>query len=60
MMELFAEDCQYHDMIYAKPFTGKDQLREFFNKFSSTLAKDLKFVIDGISGGDPNNTGVKW
>jgi len=60
IMELFADDCEYHDMIYADPFTGKEQIRAFFAKFSSTISKDLQFVVDGISGGDPNNTGVKW
>ena len=60
IMELFADDCEYHDMIYADPFTGKEQIRAFFAKFSSTISKDLQFVVDGISGGDPNNTGVQW
>ncbi len=60
IMELFADECEYHDMIYADPFTGKEQIRAFFAKFSSTISKDLQFVVDGISGGDPNNTGVKW
>ncbi len=60
IMELFADDCEYHDMIYADPFTGKEQIRAFFAKFSSTISKDLQFVVDGISGVDPNNTGVKW
>ena len=60
IMELFADNCEYHDMSYADPFRGREDIRAFFAKFSSTIDKDLQFVIDGISGGDPNNTGVKW
>ena len=60
IMELFADQCEYHDMIYADPFTGREEIRSFFNKFSSALSSDLQFVVDGISGGDPHNTGVKW
>lgn len=60
IMDLFADDCEYHDMIYANPFTGREQIRAFFTKFSTTVSKDLQFVVDGISGGDPNSTGVKW
>lgn len=60
IMDLFAEHCEYHDMIYADPFTGREEIRAFFSKFSSALSSDLQFVVDGITGGDPHNTGVKW
>lgn len=60
IMDLFADHCEYHDMIYADPFIGREAIRAFFSKFSSTLSSDLQFVVDGISGGDPHNTGVKW
>ena len=60
LMDLFAEDCEYHDMIYSEPFHGKEETRAFFAKCSKILSTDLKFVVDGISGKDPNSTGVKW
>ena len=53
LMDLFAEDCEYHDMIYAEPFHGKAETQAFF-------AKDLQFVIDNMSDNDPYTTGVKW
>ncbi|KAL3161634.1 hypothetical protein ABBQ32_010489 [Trebouxia sp. C0010 RCD-2024] len=46
IMELFADQCEYHDMIYADPFTGREEIRSFFSKFSSALSSDLQFVVD--------------
>ena len=60
LMDLFAEDCEYHDMIYAEPFHGKAETQAFFAKCSRLLSKDLQFVIDDMSDNDPYTTGVKW
>lgn len=60
LMQLFAEDCEYHDMIYAQPFKGHEAVRAFFTKCGQIIPSDCKFAIDAITDGDSRCVGVKW
>ncbi|KAK9828791.1 hypothetical protein WJX72_002086 [[Myrmecia] bisecta] len=60
IMGLMADNCEYHDMIYAEAFRGKREVRAFFDKAVATIPSDLKFRIDAISDHDPRFVGLKW
>ncbi|CAM6021899.1 unnamed protein product [Sphagnum balticum] len=57
---LFAEDCVYEDLVFPKPFSGRQAILEFFQKFMDSVGPELEFRIDDISSGDPSATGVVW
>ncbi|CAM6075963.1 unnamed protein product [Sphagnum tenellum] len=58
--ELFAEDSVYEDLVFPKPFSGRQAILEFFQKFMDSVGPELEFRIDDISSGDPSATGVVW
>lgn len=55
-----ADDCVYEDLIYSAPFRGKEAIRGHFKRVLDAIPDDLVFVIDDISKGDPNATGMIW
>eukprot|EP00897_Mesotaenium_endlicherianum_P004093 jgi/Mesen1/3711/ME000202S02799 len=55
-----AEDCIYEDMIYSKPFTGREAIKSFFTKVLNLVPEDFVFVIDDISPGDTVAVGMVW
>ncbi|XP_050217530.1 uncharacterized protein LOC126668366 [Mercurialis annua] len=58
--ELIAEKCVYEDLIFPRPFVGRQAILEFFNKFIDSIGKELQFVIDDISAEDSLAIGVTW
>ncbi|TVU04327.1 hypothetical protein EJB05_50093 [Eragrostis curvula] len=57
---LIAEECVYEDLVFPRPFVGRDQIIGFFGEFMGTISPDLQFVIDDISGEDSVAVGVTW
>lgn len=58
--DLIAEDCVYEDLVFPRPFSGRQAILEFFSKFTDAVGSDLQFVIDDISSEDPVCVGVTW
>ncbi|KAH7568317.1 hypothetical protein ACOSP7_009148 [Xanthoceras sorbifolium] len=58
--ELIAEKCVYEDLIFPRPFVGRQAILEFFKKFIDSISADLQFVIDDISSEDSSAVGVTW
>ncbi|KAH7276646.1 hypothetical protein KP509_39G016200 [Ceratopteris richardii] len=58
--ELFAEDCIYDDLVFPKPFMGREAIVDFFSKFMTAIGPDLQFVVEDISRKDPYCVGVTW
>ncbi|GAQ86246.1 hypothetical protein KFL_002780100 [Klebsormidium nitens] len=59
-MSFISEDCRYEDMIYTKPFVGRQAIRAFFEEQTSFFKDGLDFVIDEISGGSSDSCGLTW
>eukprot|EP00252_Welwitschia_mirabilis_P019225 TRINITY_DN4393_c0_g1_i1.p1 TRINITY_DN4393_c0_g1~~TRINITY_DN4393_c0_g1_i1.p1 ORF type:complete len:234 (-),score=34.08 TRINITY_DN4393_c0_g1_i1:344-1045(-) len=57
---LLADNCVYEDLVYPKPFVGKQSIMDFFKKFTDNTSMDLRFVIDDISREDSSAAGVMW
>ncbi|GAB2286642.1 hypothetical protein Dimus_021035 [Dionaea muscipula] len=57
---LIAENCVYEDLIFPRPFTGRQAILKFFKKFTDSISTDLQFVIDNISDEDSSAVGVTW
>ncbi|PAN31656.1 hypothetical protein PAHAL_5G435100 [Panicum hallii] len=57
---LIAEGCVYEDLVFPRPFVGRDRVIGFFGEFMGTISADLQFVIDDISAEDPAAVGVTW
>ncbi|CAO2185170.1 unnamed protein product [Urochloa humidicola] len=57
---LIAEGCVYEDLVFPRPFVGRDQIVGFFGEFIGTISPDLQFVIDDISDEDSAAVGVTW
>ncbi|CAL4964517.1 unnamed protein product [Urochloa decumbens] len=57
---LIAEGCVYEDLVFPRPFVGRDQIVGFFGEFMGTISPDLQFVIDDISDEDSAAVGVTW
>uniref|UniRef100_A0A7N0U7B7 SnoaL-like domain-containing protein n=1 Tax=Kalanchoe fedtschenkoi TaxID=63787 RepID=A0A7N0U7B7_KALFE len=60
VVDLIARDCVYEDLVFPKPFVGREAILEFFDKFMNTISKDLQFAIDDISEEDSSAIGVTW
>lgn len=60
VLELIAEDVVYEDLIYQEPFRGRDAVKAYFNKIEQLVPKDIKFVVEDITDGDPKRVGVRW
>ncbi|XP_030521924.1 uncharacterized protein LOC115735020 [Rhodamnia argentea] len=57
---LIADKCVYEDLIFPRPFVGREAILDFFKKFNNIIGTDLRFVIDDISGEDSSGVGVTW
>lgn len=57
---LIAEGCVYEDLVFPRPFVGRDRIVGFFGEFMGTISPDLQFVIDDISADDSAAVGVTW
>ncbi|KAG8046216.1 hypothetical protein GUJ93_ZPchr0008g13386 [Zizania palustris] len=57
---LIAESCVYEDLVFARPFVGRQEILGFFGGFMGSISSDLRFVIDDISGEDSCAVGVTW
>ncbi|KAJ8760487.1 hypothetical protein K2173_015154 [Erythroxylum novogranatense] len=57
---LIADNCVYEDLIFPRPFVGRQAILEFFEKFIDSISSDLQFVIDDISTEDCSAVGVTW
>ncbi|KAG0537059.1 hypothetical protein BDA96_03G115200 [Sorghum bicolor] len=57
---LIAEGCVYEDLVFPRPFVGRERIIGFFGEFMGTISPDLQFVIDDISADDSAAVGVTW
>jgi ketosteroid isomerase-like protein len=57
---LIAEGCVYEDLVFPRPFVGREQIIGFFGEFMGTISPDLQFMIDDISAEDSAAVGVTW
>ncbi|KAF8025477.1 hypothetical protein BT93_F2347 [Corymbia citriodora subsp. variegata] len=57
---LVADKCVYEDLIFPRPFVGREAILDFFKKFNDIIGSDLRFVIDDISEEDSSGVGVTW
>ncbi|XP_030468084.2 uncharacterized protein LOC115686816 [Syzygium oleosum] len=57
---LIADKCVYEDLVFPRPFVGREAILDFFGKFSDIIGTDLRFVIDDISEEDSSGVGVTW
>uniref|UniRef100_A0A804N1E7 SnoaL-like domain-containing protein n=1 Tax=Zea mays TaxID=4577 RepID=A0A804N1E7_MAIZE len=57
---LIAEGCVYEDLVFPRPFVGRERVVGFFGEFMGTISPDLQFVIDDISAEDSAAVGVTW
>jgi hypothetical protein len=57
---LIAECCVYEDLVFPRPFVGRERIIGFFGEFMGTISPDLQFVIDDISADDSAAVGVTW
>ncbi|OMO65838.1 hypothetical protein CCACVL1_21379 [Corchorus capsularis] len=57
---LIAEKCVYEDLIFPRPFVGRQAILDFFRSFMDSISKDLQFAIDDISAEDSSAVGVTW
>jgi len=60
VLDLIAEDCVYEDLIYQDPFQGRGEIAKYFEKIEQLVPKDIKFVVEDITEGDPKKVGVRW
>ena len=60
VLRLIAEDCVYEDLIYQEPFRGREAIAGYFEKIERLVPKDIKFVVEDITGGDDGKCGVRW
>ncbi|KAL4535829.1 hypothetical protein Ndes2526A_g05392 [Nannochloris sp. 'desiccata'] len=60
VLDLIAEDCVYEDLIYQDPFRGRREIAKYFEKIEQLVPKDIKFVVEDITEGDPKKVGVRW
>lgn len=60
VLELMAENCVYEDLIYQEPFRGRTEIAAYFDKIERLVPKDIKFVVEDITEGDPRKVGVRW
>mmetsp|Transcript_6433 Transcript_6433/g.23868 ORF Transcript_6433/g.23868 Transcript_6433/m.23868 type:complete len:165 (-) Transcript_6433:1156-1650(-) len=58
-LQYFAEDVVYEDMIYSKPFVGKEAVRKFLKTSAENAPEGFKFVVDEISDGQ-RACGFTW
>ncbi|CAA2984617.1 Polyketide cyclase -like domain [Olea europaea subsp. europaea] len=57
---LIANNCVYEDLVFPRPFVGREAIVEFFKKFIDSISTDLQFAIDDISEEDTSAIGVTW
>jgi len=59
MMEMYADDVKFEDIIFGEEANNRTELRRFFDGFSAPNAGTHRFRADSYSGG---NTGgaVEW
>ncbi|CAI9754282.1 unnamed protein product [Fraxinus pennsylvanica] len=57
---LIANNCVYEDLVFPRPFVGREAILEFFKKFTDSISTNLQFVIDDISEEDTSAVGVTW
>lgn len=54
-----ADDVEYHDMVYDRPFKGKETMKEYLIHVKGEIP-GLQFVVDDTTQNDPYNVGVMW
>lgn len=57
---LIAEGCVYEDLVFPRPFVGREEVLGFLGEFMGSISSDLVFVIDDISAEDSSAVGVTW
>ena len=60
VLELIADEVVYEDLIYQEPFRGRAAVAAYFDKIERLVPKDIKFVVEDMTDGDPRRVGVRW
>jgi len=58
-LEYFHDDVVYEDLIYEKPFVGKEEVRTFLQSSRENAPEGLRFVLDDVSDGE-DACGFTW
>jgi len=56
----FAEDGIYEDLVYPDAFRDRDSFKRHLERVRDRVPPSVQFVVDGISRGDEQFTGVAW
>lgn len=59
MMEMYADDVQFEDIIFGEKAHNKTELRRFFDAFSDPNSGKHSFRVNGYSGGREGGA-VEW
>ncbi|XP_051139359.1 uncharacterized protein LOC127257096 [Andrographis paniculata] len=60
--DLIALNCVYEDLVFPRPFVGRQAILMFFKQFMDSINADLQFSIDDISSEEEDSSavGVTW
>ncbi len=59
LMEMYADDVEFEDIIFGEKLAGKAKLREFFSSFADPKAGVHTFKVVSYTGG-PEGGAVEW
>jgi hypothetical protein len=58
-LEFFHDDVVYEDLIYEKPFVGKEAVKKFLQSSRDNAPDGIQFVLDDVSDGE-DACGFTW
>ena len=59
ILDFFADDIVYEDMVYKEPFVGKTAVVDFLQRTKDTAPPDFTFILDKVSDGE-KAVGFTW
>jgi len=59
ILDFFADDIVYEDMVYKEPFIGKTAVVDFLQRTKDTAPPDFTFILDKVSDGE-KAVGFTW
>ncbi len=59
MLDMYAEEVEFEDIIFGEKFRGKSKLREFFGTLADPAAGKHSFTVESYTGG-PEAGAVEW
>ncbi|KAJ4712023.1 Nuclear transport factor 2 (NTF2) family protein [Melia azedarach] len=56
----FSDDCWFEDCSFPKPFQGRKEVMNFFEKLVTSMGQNVKFSVEHVCEGDEFTAGVNW